>query len=367
MQTLYDWSLLSVCAGQHICVADRDGRHHNDESNNQDNWYTADAACISNVPPWTFAALVAPKDAISVHFSQHLVLVVGQHTRRRYVHGISASHEQYFLFIAEQYLVVAITLFHARDQRMYNSVNVVGVFIFCNGHRKRPMQPSTWHGCGSIEKFHFWIQINKSYIRLDDMHQSMHLALASPGCRLQNAKEECWLPLLECPCAIYLYESHLYGYLPTRTSGPHSYESGLYISVPATCNSTCTKHKSDICRLIRVRHTRTGLLFCAFAVPACNLQVQQLYQKTNLKFIYVCLFVISLSGARQSKKHERQTITAPIIYRTCDFGKTSSRCYCQKAGCCMCYCHDRWPGVIDDEIPTCFGNQLLTKYFFKLH
>jgi hypothetical protein len=152
-----------------------------------------------------------------------------------------------------------------------------------------------------------------------------------------------WITLcsiIDCPCTIYLYESHLYIYLPTRTSRPHSYESVLYISVPATCNSTCTKHKSDICRLVRVRLTDTSLLFCAFAVPATCKSTDS-YQKTNLKFMYVCLFVISLWCSKKHGQHTNHHSADNPPYLL--FRKKSSSCYFQKAGCRMCCCHDRRP------------------------
>jgi hypothetical protein len=117
-------------------------------------------------------------------------------------------------------------------------------------------------------------------------------------------------PTLDCPCTIFLYESHLYGYLPTRTSRPHSYESVLYIYV----------------------HVRPATPI----VPNTNLIFADSYESTTL--VRVFSFVHSLSPQPASpslvpkhkseihlwcskkRMNDTQTITAPIsIDHTCDF------------------------------------------------
>jgi hypothetical protein len=169
---------------------------------------------------------------------------------------------------------------------------------------------------------------------------------------------------LDCPCTIYLYESHLYGYLPTRMSRKHSNWSVLYISVPATCKSTYNKHRSDFCRLVRVRHTRTSLLFCAFAVPKSSTCTQKQIWK---KFIYVCLFVIScmvLEKAWTTNHHSADNLP----YQYLRFRKKHLRIVIARKRAVTCVaviCHDRWPQGAIDQFQTFVGNTLLIKYFIN--
>jgi hypothetical protein len=93
---------------------------------------------------------------------------------------------------------------------------------------------------------------------------------------------------------------------------------------PHLCSHlACTKHKYDICRLVQYYtsppHSLVRVFFFVHSLSLQPATCKSTYQKTNLKFIYICLFVMYLLC---STKHERQTITAPIIYNTCDLKKT---------------------------------------------